>query len=301
MEQDIYHSDSNVINREYINSILIEERLIGAVEPDTSCEIFGRKYTSPVMTPAFSHLKAFGEGRKSGMIEYAEAAAKSGILNWVGMVENEKFGDIAAVGADTVRIIKPYADKEKIMDQILYAKEAGAVAVGIDIDHTFGKDGRYDNVFGEGMTAQTVEDLERYIQAAGLPFILKGILSVHDAVCAQEMGVSGIVVSQHSGRLPYAVPALKVLPRIVEALGEDSRMTIFVDGGIALGSDVFKCIALGAHAASVGRVIMPDLEERGVQGVVDYVEKMRQELAFTMGFTGFARVEDIDSSVLWNL
>ncbi len=301
MEQDIYRSDTNLINREYMNSILFEERLIGSVEADTSCEIFGRKYTSPVMMPAFSHLKALGEGRQSGMIEYSTAAAKSGILNWVGMVENKEYAEIAAAGADTVRIIKPYADKGKIMDQILFAKENGAVALGIDIDHTFGGNGRYDIVKGEQMTGLTIEDLQRYIEAAEIPFILKGILSVRDALLAQEIGVSGIVVSQHSGRLPYAVPTLKVLPRIAEALGADSKMTIFVDGGIALGSDVFKCIALGAAAASVGRVIMPALTEKGVQGVMDYVEKMRQELAYVMGFTGCASVKDIDSSILWNL
>ena len=52
-------SDANEITARYMDSLLIKERLIDSVVADTSVEFFGEKFSSPVMTPAFSHLKEF--------------------------------------------------------------------------------------------------------------------------------------------------------------------------------------------------------------------------------------------------
>ena len=84
-------ADANRITREYLDSILIEERLIGAVEPDLSTELWGEQFETPLMTPAFSHLPAYAEGRENGLVEYARAAKKLGAVNWVGMMENDAF------------------------------------------------------------------------------------------------------------------------------------------------------------------------------------------------------------------
>ena len=89
-------------------------------------------------------------------------------------------------------------------------------------------------------------------QAAGKPFILKGIMTVSGAKKALEAGASGIVVSNHGGRVLDQCPATaEVLPAIADAVG--GRMTILVDGGIRTGMDVFKALALGADAVLIGR------------------------------------------------
>ena len=130
--------DANVYNRNYLDSIHLEMRVINSVEPDLSVSIFGEKYSSPIMTPAFSHLNKVGADGKRPMVQYAEAAAQMQVLNWVGMEPDSDFKEILESGAKTVRIIKPFADHSEIIKQMEFAKAHGAVAVGVDVDHIAG-------------------------------------------------------------------------------------------------------------------------------------------------------------------
>lgn len=297
--QTLRPSDANVITRNYLDSILIEERLIDAGEASLDTTIFGKTFQTPIMMPAFSHLKAFIKDRGNAMTEYAAAAKKLGMLNWVGMCENEEFGAILDIGVPTVRMIKPYADRNKVLDQIAYAEEHGAFAVGMDIDHIFGANGCYDVVEGEAMARQTMDDIRAYAAATKLPFIVKGILSAVDAKKCVDCGVRGLVVSHHHGRMPFAVPPLMVLPEIRKALGSGTNVEIFVDCGIDSGADAFKAIAMGADAAAVGRVLLPPLMKNGAEGIEEYVGKMNDELKMLMGFTGFTSVDACSADVLW--
>lgn len=290
-------SDANEITEKYMDSILIEERLIDSVKADISTTLFGEQFSMPVLTPAFSHLSNFGGRQLSGLEEYSIAAKECNILNFCGMMENDMFQKIIDTGAKTVRIVKPYADNGKVRDQFQFAEAAGAFGIGMDIDHIFGATG-YDVVVGEEMAAQTSDMLRSYVESTKLPFIVKGVLSVQDALKCAEIGAKGIIVSHHHGRLPYAVPPMMILPEIKDALqGKD--MTIIVDCGIASGADVYKALALGADAAAVGRSMMPSLEKDGAPGVEKFLEGIGNELRFVMSNTGFAKVSDIDDSALY--
>ena len=292
-------SDANEINERYMDSILFEQRLIDSVNADISTTIFGKTFSMPVMTPAFSHLNAFNGRELTGLEEYSIAAKECNILNFCGMMENDLFQKIMDTGAKTVRIVKPYADNGKVRDQLQYAEAAGAFGVGMDIDHIFGTTG-YDIVRGEEMAAQTSDMLRSYVESVKIPFIVKGVLSVADAIKCAEIGAKGIIVSHHHGRLPYAVPPMMVLQDIKEELkGKD--IAIIVDCGITSGSDVFKALALGADAAAVGRSMIPFLEKDGVAGVKEYIESVGKELRFVMSATGFSKVSEIDESVLYEL
>ncbi|MBR5937942.1 MAG: alpha-hydroxy-acid oxidizing protein [Clostridiales bacterium] len=289
-------SDANEITARYMDSILIEQRLIDSVKADIETEIFGEKFSMPVLTPAFSHLKEFNGRKKTGLEEYSIAAKETNILNFVGMMENEQFSKIIATGAKTIRIVKPYADHGKVRDQMQFAEEAGAFGIGMDIDHIFGVTG-YDIVIGEEMTYQTSEMLRSYVESTDLPFVVKGVLSVEDAMKCADIGAKGIIVSHHHGRLPYAMPPLMILPKIREALsGKDIK--IFVDCGIESGADVYKALALGADAAAVGRSMLPSLEKDGVSGVNKFLTDIGNELRFIMSATGFEDVSKIDASAL---
>ncbi|MCQ2474124.1 MAG: alpha-hydroxy-acid oxidizing protein [Saccharofermentans sp.] len=289
-------SDANEITARYMDSILIKERLIDSVVADTSVELFGTRFSSPVMTPAFSHLKEFNGRELTGLEEYSIAAKNFNILNFVGMMENDMFKRIVDTGAKTVRIVKPYLDNEKVRDQMKYAEDAGAFAIGMDIDHIFGNTG-LDVVVGEVMGEQTSDMMRSYIESTKLPFVVKGVLSEEEAVKCAELGAKAIIVSHHHGRLPYAVPPMMVLPGIKKAL-EGKDVKIIVDCGIASGSDVYKCIALGADAAAVGRSMLPSLEEGGVAGMEKFLKSVNDELRFVMSCTGFATVDAIDDSCL---
>ena len=279
-----------------MDSILITERLIDSAVASTSVELFGQTFSSPVMTPAFSHLMQFKGRELTGLEEYSIATKNLNLLNFVGMMENDLFAKVAATGAKTVRIVKPYADNGKVRDQMQFAEEQGAFGIGMDIDHIFGPEG-LDIVIGEQMAVQTSDMIRSYIESTKLPFFIKGVLSVEDAVKSAELGAKAIIVSHHHGRLPYAVPPLQILPKIKEALkGKDVR--IIVDCGISSGSDVFKCLALGADAAAVGRSMIPSLENEGTEGVEKFLTDINKELRYIMSFTGNKKVSDIDSSCL---
>lgn len=289
-------SDANEITARYMDSILIKERLIDSVLADTKTELFGTVFSSPVMTPAFSHLKEFGGRKLTGLEEYSIAAKNMNILNFVGMMENDMFKRILDTGAKTVRIVKPYADNEKVKDQMKFAEDNGAFGIGMDIDHIFGSEGM-DVVVGELMGVQTSDMIRSYIESTKLPFVIKGVLSEEEAVKCADLGASAIIVSHHHGRLPYAVPPMMVLPSIKKAL-EGRDVKIIVDCGISSGADVYKCLALGADAAAVGRSMLPSLEEGGVEGMEKFLASVNNELRYIMSFTGFKTVDSIDDSCI---
>ena len=290
-------ADANMHNRKYLDSMLIEMRVVDALEADLTLDLFGRKYSSPIMMPAFSHLNKVGITGRTPMQEYALAAKEMNLVNWVGMEPDDEYASIADIGADTVRIIKPFKDHNEILKQINFAKEHGAVAVGVDIDHVFGKDGKYDIVDGIDLGPVMFEDLCEYVKAAGsTPFIAKGVLSVSDARKCEKAGCAGIFISHHHGRLPFGIPPVLALQEIRKAM-PDTQMKLFVDCGIDTGYDAFKALANGADAVSVGRGILPGLLKDGKAGVIRKVTRMNEELSEMMGYTGMS-LKEMDSSVL---
>ena len=133
---------------------------------------------------------------------------------------------------------------------------------------------------------------------AGKPFILKGIMTVNGALKALEAGASGIVVSNHGGRVLDQCPATaEVLPAIVDAVG--GKMTVLVDGGIRTGMDVFKALALGADAVLIGRPFVNMVYGGGAEGVQVYVDKLQSELADTMAMCGAHKLSDIRRSMIF--
>lgn len=291
-------ADANMHNRRYLDELLVEMRIIDAFEPDLTLHLFNETFTSPIMMPAFSHLNKVGITGRTPMQEYAAAAKEMNLVNWVGMEPDEEYESIAEIGARSVRIIKPFMDHDEILKQIAFAKEHNALAVGVDIDHVFGKNGKYDVVDGIPLGPVTLDDLKAYVLAAGeTPFVAKGVLSVKDALKCEEAGCAGIFVSHHHGRLPFGIPPVMALQEIRKAL-PDTKMKIFADCSIETGYDAFKALALGADAVSVGRGILPGLLKEGKDGVIKKVKRMNEELSELMGYTGTGNLAEMDSSVI---
>lgn len=289
--------DANVINRHYLDHLMVEMRVIDSVEPDLTTEILGRKFSSPIMMPAFSHLNKVGKDGRKPMQAYAKAAKEMNLLNWVGMEPDSEYAAIVDVGAPTVRIIKPFADHDVIRKQIAFAEAHGAFAVGIDVDHIAGRDGHFDIVDGQPLATVTSCDLKRYAESTPLPFIAKGVLSVADAVKAKDAGCKAIVVSHHHGRIPFGVPPTFILPDIKRALA-GSGVAVFVDCGIDSGYDAYKALALGADAVAVGRGILSPLLKEGKDGVVKKVRRMNEQLKEMMMYTGIADTHSFDPTVI---
>lgn len=285
--------DSNLITREYFDSLLVEMRHIDAVIPSTKLELFGETFDTPIMMAALSHLNNVCE---NGMVEMAKGALAANAVNWAGMGDEAEIAAITASGARTINIIKPYVDNDYILRRIEHAERCGVLALGMDVDHSFGGDGKYDVVLGEEMRSKSLAELREFVRATRLPFIIKGVLSEQDAYKAVEAGAGGIVVSHHHGIMNYAVPPLYVLPGIAKVINR--QIPIFVDCGIMSGMDVFKALALGADAVCAGRVIMDPLKKKGSMGVRDQISKMTEELAGVMARTCSPDLNHIDPSVI---
>ena len=287
-----FTSNSDKITRDYFDSLLIETRYLDAVLPTTEMTMFGETFRTPIMTAALSHLH---NSAQNGMKIYAQAAAQSGAVHWVGMGSDEELEEIVATGARTIKIIKPHADNREVLRKIEHAVKTGCIAVGMDIDHAFNSEGGYDNVFGLPMKAKSTEELAEFVQAAGVPFIAKGVLSPHDAEKCLKAGCAGIVVSHHHGMIQYAVPPLMVLQDIISVTGDS--IPVFVDCGIESGMDAYKCLALGAKAVSVGRHLMP-LLKNGADAIAQRINDMTAELAGVMARTGVSALDKMDATII---
>ena len=133
--------------------------------------------------------------------------------------------------------------------------------------------------------------------SGGRPFAIKGIQSPVDALKCVELGVDGIVVSNHAGRqVDGAVASLDALESIVDAVGD--RIYIMFDSGVRGASDVVKALALGAKFVFVGRLWIWGLSIMGEEGVRHVMKSLLADLDILMGVAGFNRVEDFDRRVL---
>ncbi|GHV47771.1 hypothetical protein FACS1894204_11530 [Synergistales bacterium] len=241
--------NSGQITREYFESLLLELRAIDSVEASTKMTLFGSEFSTPVMLAALSGLERV---RPNGMVETAKGAAAAGAVMWTGIGSEQELEALIATGAKTVKIIKPYADKDLIFRKIEHAEKCGALAVGMDTDFVFGSKNKRGFAMEYPVSPKTMEDIKSFIEATRLPFILKGVLSEQDAQKALDLGAGGIVVSHHGGAvLDYSVPPVMALSRIAKVI--DKKIPIFVDCGIVRGTDAFKALALGANAVSVGK------------------------------------------------
>ena len=283
-------ADSIQINRRYLDSLVIEGRVIGTVHPDSRVTVLGKTFETPIVPGALSHLK-------DGMAGYAEGAKRAGALCSIGMGSVEEMEAVYAAYPEVIKVIKPYADKEEIFSRIRAAERLGAFGVGMDVEHAINQDDDADSlVAGFQMKLPTLDDLKEYVGATNLPFFIKGGLSVQDALRCQEIGCAGMILSHHNGLMRWAVPPAMMLPEIRRAVGPD--FILMADGGIADGYDAFKALALGADLVCVGKPLMEPYAQKGSQGVADVIQQMTGELKGIMARTGSRDVKHIDPEVI---
>ena len=128
-------------------------------------------------------------------------------------------------------------------------------------------------------------------------FLLKGVLDARDAEQAAQLGVDGLVISNHGGRqLDHCVTALQVLPEIARAVG--GRMTLIIDGGFRRGTDIVKALSLGANAIMLGRATLYGLAAGGEAGVNQALDILTGELDRVLGELGCNSVAELGPGFL---
>jgi L-lactate dehydrogenase (cytochrome) len=127
--------------------------------------------------------------------------------------------------------------------------------------------------------------------------VIKGILDEDDARDALAFGADGIVVSNHGGRqLDGALSTARALPSIANAVKD--RMTVFVDGGVRTGTDVFRMLALGADGVLIGRAFVYALAAQGQAGVESLLAIMEKDIRTNMVLTGVKTIQEIGPDLL---
>ncbi len=136
--------------------------------------------------------------------------------------------------------------------------------------------------FDPSLTWERIAEFRRWW---GGKVILKGILDAEDARKAMDVGADAIIVSNHGGRqLDGALSSIRVLPEIVEVVGE--RAEVWLDSGIRTGQDVLKALALGAKGTMIGRAYVNGLGAMGEAGVTKALEILYKELDTSMALCG---------------
>lgn len=131
-----------------------------------------------------------------------------------------------------------------------------------------------------------------------LPILLKGIVHPDDARRSVELGIDGIVVSNHGGRqVDGAIGTLDALPEVVKAVPEG--YPVLLDSGIRSGADVFKAIALGATAVLLGRPYIWALGVGGTDAVAQLLRGFLADIDLTLSLSGFRTFdEDLGSALV---
>lgn len=136
------------------------------------------------------------------------------------------------------------------------------------------------------------EDLKFLRQHTKLPILLKGVLHPDDARQAVELGIDGLVVSNHGGRqIDGSIASLDALPNIAGAV--NGKIPVLFDSGVRGGADVFKALALGATAVCLGRPYVYGLAIAGEQGVAEVIGNVLAEFDLTLGLAGCASVGEV--------
>ena len=227
------------------------------------------------------------------------ACADAGIAAFTGDGTNPAVMEAACAAIRAkdgfgIPTVKPW-DVNTLKEKFALVQSSGCFAVAMDIDAA-------GLPFLQNLQppagSKTVEELAQVISDAGKPFIVKGVMTVDAAKKALKAGASGIVVSNHGGRVLDQCPATaEVLYEIAQSVG--GQMNIFMDGGIRTGADVFKALCLGADGVLIARPYVTAVYGGGEEGVKVYTGKIGAELVDTMKMCGAQKLSDLSEKFLF--
>ncbi|MEA2517339.1 MAG: 4-hydroxymandelate oxidase [Actinomycetota bacterium] len=290
-------------------------RDVSGIHATTS--MLGTEVTMPL---GIAPNAAQGLADPEGECATARAAAEAGVIMCLSTFSSRSMEDVAAA-ADGSKWFQLYVHKDRgvAKDMIERAVDCGYRAIVLTVDLPVGghrerelrtpfrsdqqqafpnlpvdTSGKSILELLDGLinASLTWDDLEWIRSIAGVPIVVKGVLSPLDAELCHQHGAAGIVVSNHGGRQLDRSPAtIDVLEEIV---GRAGSCEVYLDGGIRRGTDVVTALALGARAVFLGRPYLYALAAGGQKGVTMCIELMRAEILNAMALLGAPTVAEID-------
>jgi isopentenyl diphosphate isomerase/L-lactate dehydrogenase-like FMN-dependent dehydrogenase len=297
-------------------------RLTDVSKIDTSADILGISYDSPIVIAPTGSNRAF---HADAEVAVAKAAKAGNHLQILSSVANTSIEDAIAARGAPVWFQLYTTQRWEIAEALAKrAEAAGAPVIAVTLDvrslakwETFVRLRRTDTrdcgschggndylsrkpnfagialggVGGTAVTNITWESIKRLRDTVKTKIVLKGILAHEDAKLAVDAGIDAVIVSNHGGRVEDGVSAtIDVLPDIVAAAG---RMPVLVDSGFRRGSDIVKALAIGAKAVCIGRPYLWGLGAFGQPGVERVLTILRAETRVAMQQIGAASLNDL--------
>jgi 4-hydroxymandelate oxidase len=292
--------------------------LIDVSGVDSSVEVLGHRESMPVMIAPTAMARL---AHPDGEMAIARAAARAGVTQVLSSLSTYSIEEVAAEGANTWFQLYVYKDRAISEHLIRRAETAGyrALMVTVDLpvpglrenltrsgfdpsgltmsnftevarDH---QEGGFFTYIEDNLDASlTWDDIEWLQSITDLPVLVKGVLRADDAIRAVEVGVAGIVVSNHGGRqLDTTMATIDALPDVARAV--DGRCEVLLDGGVRRGTDVVKALALGARAVLVGRPLLWGLAVEGEPGADHVLGMLRAEIDNALALCGAPSVGEL--------
>ena len=279
-----------------------------AAMPDTSAEVLGLKLAMPVMAAPIAGVAFNLGGPEQNPIDearYAEivmaGCKQAGVIGCGGdgvppVIIGSTVAAIRNAEGWGIPFVKPW-EGDDLWAKLEEAVASGCPVLGIDVDAAGLVTLRLMGRPVAPTSPARLAEIAKFLHERGVKFMIKGVITVADAKIAAEAGVDAIVVSNHGGRVLDGTPGgADVLPAIAEAVGD--KIEVLVDGGIRSGTDVLKCLALGAKAVLIGRPVSVAAIGGEAEGVAKYFGMIKGQLTSAMALTGCATVADISKEIL---
>jgi (S)-mandelate dehydrogenase len=187
-----------------------------------------------------------------------------------------------------LRVLAPQYLKRGVFRKANYPPELASKLTDKYVDHEYTKS-----------DSQNWDDIKRVRDMWPGNLVLKGLQSWEDAVIAADVGLQGVVLSNHGGRYLDTAPApLQIVPEVRAAVGD--RLKIIIDSGARRGSDIVKALALGADMVMSGRPTLYGAAAAGEDGSYRALEIFQTEMDRVMAQLGLNSVDEISPHVFWN-
>jgi isopentenyl diphosphate isomerase/L-lactate dehydrogenase-like FMN-dependent dehydrogenase len=319
-------------NREgFLKFQLRPRRLVDVSKVDTSINILGTKFNSPIIIAPTGGHKAYHEDGEIGVAKAAKIGDHLQILSTQATTSVE---DVMAARGKPIWFQLYATNKFEVAEHhVKRAEAAGCQAVAVTVDRSGGRNQEtlfrlrqgdtrtcstchdrsslaadqrrrpiYDGVDLSGLTniqssAMNWDYIKRLREKTKMKMVLKGILAWEDAVLAADAGIDAIIVSNHGGRSEDSGRStIDALPEIVDAV--NGRMPIFVDSGFRRGTDIVKALCMGATGVCVARPYLWGLGAFGQPGVERVLELLRTELRGVMQQVGAPTIADLKPAMV---
>lgn len=318
-------SDDEITLRENHNAfsrIFFKPRvLVDVSDVDISTTMMGDHTDAPFYCSAAAQAKL---GHPDGELSIARGCGKEGVVQMISNYSSYPLADIIGQATkDQTQWFQLYVtDPKSAKESVDECNELGLKSIFVTVDTPeLGRrekdmklraqieaamDDEEDSqdsqdlgsavVYGRD-TAVTWSDITDIQSWTKIPVVVKGVQSVEDVVLAAEKGVKAVVISNHGGRqLDYSRAPIEVLADTIPVLKEkglDGKLEIYIDGGVRRGSDVIKCLALGATGVGLGRMFLYANAAYGEEGVRKACQLLKEEIKLDMKLLGVTKLSDL--------